>query len=168
MRRSAVVLPVTLPAGLERIRRIRVAEARRGVPAHVTLLFPFVDADRIDDRVTSRLRDRLAAVAPFEYALEATGRWPDAVYAAPVPAEPFATLAAVLRDDWPEYPLYGGDFAFEAHVTIAESPSDDVARAIESAAASELPAPARADEVVLIVDADTGWRVAARFALGGR
>src|SRR5215211_1311771 len=46
--RSAVVVAIPLPDALEAIRQDHVDNARLGVPAHVTLLFPFVPARDLD------------------------------------------------------------------------------------------------------------------------
>ena len=66
---SAVIVRTALPAGLERLRRRCVADAADGVPAHLTLLYPFVDPESL----TAGARRALAHVAhrhdAFEYTL---------------------------------------------------------------------------------------------------
>jgi hypothetical protein len=45
---TAVVVPVELPGPLEMLRRLGTPDAERGLPAHVTLLYPFVDPLEVD------------------------------------------------------------------------------------------------------------------------
>lgn len=42
---TALVLVVSVPPALEALRLRSIADAAHGVPAHITLLFPFADAD---------------------------------------------------------------------------------------------------------------------------
>ena len=55
---SAVIVRVRLPGGLERLRRDGVGDADVGVPAHMTMLYPFVAPDRLDARRSSGPRRR--------------------------------------------------------------------------------------------------------------
>ncbi|AWS41654.1 2'-5' RNA ligase family protein [Streptosporangium sp. 'caverna'] len=59
--------------------------AARGVPAHVTVLYPFLDNGRIDDRLLGELRELFAAQASFEVRFDRCGRFPEVLYLAPEP-----------------------------------------------------------------------------------
>jgi len=48
---SALIIGVSLPAGLEALRQRHVADAANGLPAHVTLAYPFAWPESIDDAV---------------------------------------------------------------------------------------------------------------------
>jgi hypothetical protein len=39
---TAIIVPITLPEELARLRRAHDSMAARGVPAHVTILFPCI------------------------------------------------------------------------------------------------------------------------------
>jgi 2'-5' RNA ligase len=167
---SAVIIRARLPAGLERRRRRSIADAADGVPAHLTLLYPFVDPAELDDAI----RGRIAAVAanhePFDYRLVGEARWPDTVYVAVAPADPFVTLQADLGAAFPDYPIYGepAGFAFVPHVTIAEGPStEDPATAADPAWAM-LPRPGRATALEVIASDGHRWRLVWRLRLGRR
>ena len=53
--------------------------ARQGVPAHVTVLFPFVPARDVDDSVVETLRGAVRDVAPFSFRLDAVSWFGDDV-----------------------------------------------------------------------------------------
>jgi len=56
--------------------------ARAGLPAHVTLIYPFVPFSRIDEEIRERLADLLSATAPIAMRFTATGRFPDTLWLA--------------------------------------------------------------------------------------
>ncbi|MGW5251444.1 2'-5' RNA ligase family protein [Streptomyces sp. NPDC004012] len=56
--------------------------ARAGVPAHVTVLFPFLDERRVDERVCSALADALGRQRAFDLRFEGCGRFPGVLYLA--------------------------------------------------------------------------------------
>ena len=55
-RESATAIRVRLPPDLERFRVALVPNAALRVPAHATLIYPFVPAERLDAAVRSRVR----------------------------------------------------------------------------------------------------------------
>jgi 2'-5' RNA ligase len=169
---SAVVVRVPLPAGLARLRARRDWAASVGVPPHVTILFPFLPAERLDRGV----RDELAAIAgtvePFEVAFERVGRFPGVVYLAPEPAAPFSALTEAVHARFPGFPPYDG--AFETvvpHLTITEpldGQEDEAALdAVAAEAGRRLPFRVRVRRLeVLVEDADGRWRGRWRLGLG--
>jgi 2'-5' RNA ligase len=167
--RSAVVIPVRLPPALERIRQANVGDAALGVRAHITLLYPFVPAERLDVSHRLRLARAVAASPAFDYELWSIQRWPDTLYVAPRDGAPFADLAARLADDWPDWPLYGGGVDFEAHVTIGEPAVGAIEELARRVAGESLPARRRATVALVIVERPDGrWRTLWRLPLGDR
>ena len=69
----------------------------RGIPPHLTILFPFVPEHEIGDEILTALERLYALVPPFDYALESVESFPDAAWLAPAPAEPFLDLIARTR-----------------------------------------------------------------------
>jgi 2'-5' RNA ligase len=139
------------------------------VPAHVTLLYPFVDPEGLDSRVRQDLARVARAHEPFAYRLESMASWPAALYVAVDPVGPFVSLHRDLQAGFPDYPIYGPDshFAYEPHVTIADGTvaADPTLRA--GPAWRFLPRPARASRIEVI--ATTGrarWRTVWRIPLG--
>lgn len=60
--------------------------ARLGMPAHITLLYPFAPPELISHGVLDKVRLALSSAAGFEFRLARIGRFPDALYLAPDPA----------------------------------------------------------------------------------
>jgi len=163
-RESAIAIRVRLPADLERFRVAHVPNAALGVPAHVTLIYPFLPADLLDAWVRRRVARALASHPPFRFRLPSVRRWPNSHYLAVEPVLPFEAIVRSLVDAFPEYPPYAGDFEYVPHVTIAEGDDRSVARL-----ARDLPMPVGEQEVARIVliaqDRDGRWRYRWTFGL---
>ncbi|MER6514958.1 2'-5' RNA ligase family protein [Nonomuraea sp. NPDC001636] len=94
------------------------AAAADGVPAHVTILYPFLDRDRLDEVALGRL---IAAHAAFDVRFAGCGRFPGVLYLAPGPERPFRELTEAVAARWPEAPPYEGRFAsIVPHLTVAD------------------------------------------------
>ncbi len=165
---TALVLPVRLPAPLESVRRRSVADARLGMPAHATLLYPFVAAGALDADLRSRLAQILADHEPFAFRLASRGRWPATLFASIEPEGPFRSLHDHLAAAFPEFPIYGGAHDFVPHVTVAEGAAADDPAVIDHPAWRSLPAPLVASVAELIIRDAESWRVSWRFDLGVR
>ena len=71
---------VLVPAAEPVVGALRDAldpSAPQGVPAHVTVLFPFVPARAVDDGTVATLRRAVRDVAPFSFRLDAVGWFGD-------------------------------------------------------------------------------------------
>jgi len=133
---SAVVVRVSLPPALVRLRARWDWAASVGVPPHVTIVFPFLAPDRL----TADVRHRLAALAatqrPFDVRFARVERFPTVVYLAPEPSAPFTRLTEAVVDLFPDFPPHGG--AFEEvipHLTITEAgeaPFEEIAAQAEA------------------------------------
>lgn len=136
-----------------------------GVPAHVTILFPFVPAARIDEPVRAQLRGLFAKAAPFAYRFERFARFEETtVYLAPTWPGPFRALTELVCDRWPEHPPYGGAFdEVIPHLTVGDHLAAGTAGVIERETGSRLasagPVTGHAREVVLLL-ADAEGRFA--------
>ena len=141
-----------------------------GVPAHITLLYPFLPPAEIDDTTVADLRRLLSTFEPFPFHLAATGRFPGVLYLAPEPAEPFVAMSDAIAKRWPEAPPYGGKYPSTVpHLTVAHL--DDSARIdeIERVIAPALPVDTIASSAWLLVQDHGGrWWVRARLAFGRR
>ncbi|MFJ3727229.1 2'-5' RNA ligase family protein [Streptomyces sp. NPDC090045] len=142
--------------------------AHDGVPAHVTVLFPFLDESRVDEHVHSALAELLGRHQAFDLRFEKCGRFPDVLYLVPEPDTRLRQLTQAVADRWPEAPPYGGRFAeVVPHLTIAQG-EEGVAplKEIEADLAGGLPFTSRVSSVELMVHDGTGWQERASFALG--
>jgi 2'-5' RNA ligase len=159
---SALGVPVRLPRPLELFRAAHVPNAALGVPAHVTLIYPFIPADGLDASVRASIAECLRSHASFEFSASHLRSWPGVLYLSVDPAAPFEALVASLGDSFPDYPPYAGEFPYVPHVTIGEGAAGDPAGIMPPVADVRL----RADRVLLISEgADGLWRTRWQFAL---
>ena len=152
-----------------------VAEARNrwdsaglAVPAHVTILFPFLAPESIDEGVETILREIASAVDSFEVRFDRVGRFTDVVWLAPEPVDPFARLTDAVASRWPDHPPYGG--AFEQvvhHLTVADCAPAAILEELERGLAGSLPLAAPVRELTLGVRERGSWSVRRRYALRG-
>jgi 2'-5' RNA ligase len=100
---SALVVPVPEAEPLVRPFRDKYdPSAAHGMPAHVTLLYPFKPPDEIGEAVLQRLGRCIAGVRRFDFSLATPRRFPGGVlYLAPEPDEPFRRLTLAI---WALYP----------------------------------------------------------------
>ena len=162
---TALIVPVRLPKALEALRMEALHDGGSRLPAHVTLLYPFVPPSGLDSRLRIAVAEVVSPHLRFEYKLVGPARWPQALYASVEPEAPFRTLHADLEAAFPEYPIYCGEFEFVPHVTIAEgADAAEPALAGDSAWAS-LPAMFTARSVELIVLEGNTWKLKWRFGL---
>ena len=168
---SAVIVRARLPAGLERLRRRLVGNAAEGVPAHLTLLHPFIEPASLDLRVRRRLAEVAGRHPAFDYQQVRMVVWPDAIYVAVEPAEPFGRLQRDLQAAFPTWPIYGAgpDFDFVPHITIADREGKLVPGVRAAPAWRSLPRPDRAASIDVIATGPDGrWGLVWRIPLGAR
>ena len=146
------------------------SNARLGVPAHVTVLFPFLPPGRIDASVLTRLQQLFAAEEPFDVELTHTSWFDqDVLWLAPRDPLPFQILTARVGNTFPDFPPFAGRFAdVVPHLTIAHGCELEQMRAAERAVRELLPVRGYARQVTLMTQTAAGgaWEVAARFPLG--
>ncbi len=138
-----------------------------GVPAHVTLLYPFVPARELDAGVVDRLRAALRGFVPFPFVLASTGRFDGVLFLAPEPATAFTALTTALVAAFPDYPPYGGVHEhLVPHLTVADRP-DAPFDVLEEAVTPDRPITALARDVCIVARGeDDQWRVTTRLPLG--
>jgi 2'-5' RNA ligase len=143
--------------------------AKLGVPAHITLLYPFMSPEQITKTVLNRVRLALSSAVGFRFCLVKTGRFAGALYLAPEPAAPFIALTEKLIQQFPDYLPYGGRHeSIVPHLTVAQAgePEHSVA---EMELARILPIPtgiqASCKEVVLIENSSGRWERMHSFSL---
>ena len=144
-------------------------QATLGVPAHVTVLFPFAAPEHIDQGILAALRRVLSAMEPFEFQLARTG-WlgRSVLWLGPEPAAPFRQLTEGLTAAFPDYPPYGGQFAeVVPHLTVGDHGTAQQLAAAECDVRRHLPIREHAQAVTLMAEqADGHWRHRSRFGLG--
>jgi 2'-5' RNA ligase len=121
------------------------------VPAHITLLGPFLLVAELSAGVLERLRALLAGEAPVAVAFREARRFPGTLYLAPEPPEPFARLTQLLWDAWPDHPPYGGIHEeVVPHLTVGHHLGEDELPGLEAELATRLPVETVLDHAVLL------------------
>lgn len=161
-----IVLPDAAPL-LDAAWRIDPALVRPGVPAHVSLLYPFVPESALTGQDEEGLRSLAASFPAAELVLEEVVTAPGFV-AVTVPA--LQPIVDAFHAQWPGLRPYGGRFGARpaAHVTVAMGADDPTGSAhVRAAVGSLLPLRTRAAAVQLVVLTEEGWRPRLTAPLGG-
>ncbi len=169
MQTALVVELPELDAVIDEHRRLFDPARARGLMAHVTALFPFVDTDQLTEGAADAVAAIAAETDPFRATFREV-RWfgDNVAWLAPEPADPFIALTVRLAEQFPMHQPYGGEFPdVISHATIGHrGPLDGVdtaARAIEI----ELPVSASALSLSLMErDSSDRWILRRRFPFG--
>lgn len=145
--------------------------ARLGVPAHVTVLYPFKPPSEISPEDVETLRGLFSREAPFDVQLPEFRVFPNVLYLAPEPARSFRHLTEVVFAHFPNTPPYAGQFAETTpHLTVAQIDDHDGLSKVVSdfrlQTDGRLPIQSRVKEVLLMVNASRFWEIRNRFPLG--
>jgi 2'-5' RNA ligase len=167
--RSALIVEVPEAESAVHDWRARYDNARLGVPAHITLLFPFVPADRLDDRLRGDLRGLFSTQPSISYSLTKVTVFPDqTIWLAPEPSEPFKRMTESIVERFPDYSPYEGIHdQIIPHLTVT---SGDAAlqHDVEADLAPQLPIHAKTRHVTLLLEDESGrWRVDEQIPLSG-
>lgn len=143
--------------------------AQLGVPAHVTVLFPFAPPSLIGAADVQRAAELCRNHEPFDVTFDHTD-WFDqqVLWAAPANPAPFRALTAAFAAAFPAYPPYGGAFdGAIPHLTIADRAPLEVMLGVEQAVRQRLPIQHRVTQVSLFAgsDEDGSWMRLQRFPL---
>lgn len=145
------------------------ASAKLGVPAHITVLYPFMPPMLINTQVLEQVRLAVSNIRGFAFHLTKVGRFPDAVYLMPQPSDPFVSLTHAIVRAFPSYPPYRGQHAAVIpHLTVAQ-----VEEPRQSAVAAELRSSLErtgsiasyCSELILIENSTGRWKQRHAFTL---
>ena len=144
-------------------------QANLGVPAHITILFPFMPPGQIDGQVRRRLARAVARIAAFRCVLDRVDRFPSTAYLAPHDPAPFVDVTMAVVGEFPEYPPYGGAHAgIVPHLTVADGDAHAARIAeqeLRAALENEGPVIARCVSVQLLENSSGYWRQMDEFSL---
>ncbi len=140
----------------------------RGIPAHVSVLFPFLRLQQLDGDALRRIGEAAATVPAFAFTLARVGRFPSTVYLAPEPATGFADLTRDIDRRFPGVEPYGGvHVRIVPHVTVLTCQDTELLDRAASEVATALPIAARASAVWLMGEQPHGgWERLTVFPLG--
>ena len=143
---SALIIPVPSiePAIAEYRSRFDPA-ASLGMPAHVTVFYPFLRFWPSASDVEAELQLALARCESFQFKLAGVRKFPGVLYLAPDPPEPFIDATSAIQERWPRLRPYGGAHAeIVPHLSVAH---DSWPLHLEGALEELLPMEAEAREV---------------------
>jgi 2'-5' RNA ligase len=95
------------------------------VPAHLTLLYPFVEFDQLG-AACEKLRSIFASVSPFAITMDGYGYFPTVSYMKPANPGPVQDVFRRIFAAFPECPPYRGQFGndLHPHMTVGEFSSE--------------------------------------------
>jgi 2'-5' RNA ligase len=166
---TAIIVPVPqAEAATFRLRRQYTRDGGAGMPAHVTLLYPFVDTSLLVGCL-DEIESVLEPFPAFDFELGRVDRFanePGTLFLAPEPASPFLDLTVELTGAFPSHPPYGGEHAtIVPHLTVAHG-DRVLLDSLEPEVQPHLPIAARATEVWLMAETVNGrWEQRFVFAL---
>jgi 2'-5' RNA ligase len=171
---SALAILVPEAEGLAQSFRDRYdPSAKAGMPAHITLLYPFKSPHEIDGVVLDTLRHCFFRFPPFKFSLRAVNQFvAETLYLSPEPEDPFRELTLGIWGCYPETPPYRGRYStIIPHLTVAdrlagEQELAEVAREFEIASQGRLPIQAEAAQVALMDTRSGRWEINTTFRLG--
>jgi 2'-5' RNA ligase len=171
---SAVLVPVPEAERVVGRHRARLDRAAvEGVPAHVTILYPFVAPPEITAATIEVLAAAVGSVSGFDCEFPRTAWFgEDVLWLAPVPDGPFRALTRAVTAAFPGYPPYGGSIAnVVPHLTVGDGPAGGVAdlQAAEADVLGALPVRAQISHAWLMTGAREpgSWHAIAELPLAG-
>jgi 2'-5' RNA ligase len=155
---SGIILPVPEAEPIVgELRRHHDPQTRFGVPAHITLLYPFAHPAKVGDYVAA-LRELFGSIHAFDFSLVEVRRFPVAAYLHPEPSAEFSRLTETLARQWPEFPPYGGAFSTVIpHLTVADRVTSNTLDSVSATLATRLPIACRATEAWLMCSEENGF-----------
>jgi 2'-5' RNA ligase len=168
---TALVLTLAEAGPFDEIRREFASwSVARGIPFHITLLWPFAPAEELTGALLGDVRSFFASQRTFDFALTRVAMWPRDVYAVPEPEDALRACMQALHAAFPRWPPYRGIHAdIVPHATLGEDlDAKDVYPEIERRATPHLPYRCQARDVALLEEyARDKWRERDRFPLSG-
>jgi 2'-5' RNA ligase superfamily len=168
--RSGLIIEVSEAEPAVRQYRERLdTNASLGIPAHITVLFPFMPPQTIDTTALTEIERLFAEVSGFRFRLDHTDWFGDDVlWLAPRDPAPFRDLTQRVFQAFPAFPPFEGQFdGVVPHLTIGHGhPLSDL-RTAEDSVQAHLPIDGYTTAVTLMTQqfADGHWTKAATFTL---
>ena len=168
-RQSVILIPVPeAEEAVSTLRNIYDPGAPKGIPAHITLLFPFINPLEITLEQIEKLRNILN-IEKFSFALSKIKTFPGVVYLEPTEREKFISLTKKIYSAFPDYPPSEGKFLPDIipHLTIGHELGERFDKCLLEAKSieSRLPIEAIAKEAFLMISENGEWTVREKFTL---
>ncbi len=101
------------------------------VPAHITILVPFVPVERLD-QACEVLKEIGREIEPFEVTMSGYGSFPRIAFMTPLNPKPIQAVFQRIYEAFPECPPYGGAFGddMHPHMTVGEFSSEETQKEV--------------------------------------
>lgn len=168
LRESAIIVPVLEAEPIVAPLRLQHDKsARLGMPAHITLLYPFHPPHMAEGEIKD-LTEVFSTIPAFEFSLIEVRCFPRTAYLHPNKPELFIGIVGRLLEKWPDCPPYKGAFAeIIPHLTVADRASADTLDMVQRQLINHLPITCAAREARLIFSDNIGlWSTKAHLPLG--
>jgi 2'-5' RNA ligase len=170
-RESALIAVIPAAESLVNAFRGRYdPSAARGVPAHVTILYPFMPPELIDESTLDELRTLFSRFPAFPITFTRTMEFPETLFLAPEPVDPFVRLTRAVVSAFPQYPPYGGVFSqIVPHLTVAQvkevAQMELIKAEFAEAVPGKLPITTQVNAITLMDETDDKWQIHSVFPL---
>lgn len=164
---SAVLIPVPeADAVVGRWRFEYDPVAAAGVPAHITLVVPWLPPDSITPADLVELDEALSDVKMFEFELARVDWFGRRVlWVAPEPAQPFLDLTKRLADQFGTPPWEDEFDEVVPHLTVAHASDGVELVPVAADVSTRLPLHCRAEEVWVMAGGGVRWELTHRVKL---
>jgi len=164
-----VVLVPEAEARVAALRQRHDPAAALGVPAHITVLYPFMARSLITAGVLARAGAALRGLGAFDFHLSQPRRFADVSWLAPTPADPFVALTEALVRAFPAFLPFGGVHDHVVpHLTVARGDEPTLQQAdadLRAILHEQGPVDAHCSHLSLLAKAGNGWHEWQRLPL---
>jgi 2'-5' RNA ligase len=166
---SAIVVPVPAVEPAVSFWRQRFDHsAVQGMPAHITVLYPFLPERCLTHDVLAQLSVVCGQVGAFDVRFSRTGRFPGVLYLKPEPADRLRDLTVAIAGQWPNAHAYEGRFSeIVPHLTVALAEEAAVLDEVEADLRPKLPLVATVDQAYVYVFDGITWHGLTALPLDG-
>lgn len=164
-----VVLVPEAEARVAALRQRHDPAAADGVPAHITVLYPFMARALVTADVLARAGAALRGLEAFDFQLSQPRRFADVSWLTPTPAAPFVALTEALVRAFPAFPPFGGAHdPIVPHLTVARGDEPTLQQAdaeLRAILHEHGPVDAHCSHLSLLAKAGSRWREWQRLPL---
>ena len=166
-RSGLVLLTPELEGVVDRWRRKYDPVRAYGMPAHVTVLYPWLPIEQITVADRSALAELCRGSSPIEMTFARFGRFTETLWLDPQPARPIVELVERVAERWPDYPPFAGEFAdVVPHLTLADRRDPGELTDVVADVEALLPLDATGRALTLMRLEENCWVVDSEFPFG--
>ncbi|MGE3269929.1 MAG: 2'-5' RNA ligase family protein [Chloroflexota bacterium] len=166
-RRGGLIVPVPEAEQVVQAWHARLHPSEQALPAHVTLLFPFLTLTEIDPANLAWLQAYFAGLPAVDVSFSTVGRFPDVVYLGPEPRNWFVRCTEALTARFGLLPYGGLHQEIVPHLTVARHADPQVCAEAAQALTQVLPITTRVNAAWLMEETEAGrWTHTATFPFG--